>query len=202
MLPPLPAGSIIQVEPAGDGWRLAWAPPRRPGGRAVPVVFLLVWLAGWLVALVAAAGMLLKAEAPVAGRIFILVWLVLWSLGGLAALRALRQFAEQPRPENLALGRAELLWTPAHPRSQVRRRAGVRASGGAEIILRRDAIRDVKLEERTVAVHGRTPVPPAARVPRPVLRITTDEGVFGPGRGLSPDETRWLAALLQSWWKS
>lgn len=202
MLPALPAGSIIRVEPAGDGWRLGWTPPRRSAARVVVVAFLIVWLAGWVAALVAAAGMLLKPAVPMAGRIFILLWLVLWSLGGLAALRMLRQAGEQPRPESLALDRAELRWTPARPRAQVRWRAGVRAPRGAEIILRRAAIRDVKLEERVTAFHGKAPLPPAARRPWSVLRITTDEGVFQPGLGLSPEETRWLAALLQSWWKA
>lgn len=202
MLPALPAATIIRVEPAGDGWRLEWraGPPR--SGRGVVVGFLAVWLAGWLFALLAASGVLLKPGMPVVARVFVLVWLVLWSLGGLAALRVLRDAGRPPALERLVLNRAELRWTPARPREQIRARDGRRRNAGAEVTLHRDTIREVKLEERASLHHGRAPVPRAVKAGRVVLRVETAEGEFQPGHGLSPEETRWLAALLQTWWKA
>ena len=202
MLSPLPAGTVIRVEPAGDGQRLEWQASPRRAGRGVAVGFLIVWLAGWLVALVAASGVLVRAELPAVARVFVLAWLVLWSLGGLAALRMLRDAGRPPAREQLVLNRAELRWTPARPREQIHVRTGRRFSAGAEVILHRDTIRDVRLEERAPVHRGRTPAPRAVKAGRPVLRVETAEGDFQPGHGLSPEETRWLAALLQGWWKA
>lgn len=202
MLPALPDGTIIRVEPAGVGQRLEWQASPRRAGRGVAVGFLVIWLAGWLFALLAASGVLLKPGMPVAARVFVLVWLVLWSLGGLAALRMLRDAARPPARERLILNRAELRWTPARPREQIRARDGRRPAAGTEVTLHRDTIRDVRLEERAVVHHGRTPVPRAVKTGRVVLHIETAEGEFLPGHGLSPEETRWLAALLQAWWKA
>ena len=51
-------------------------------------VFLLVWLCGWLVGEVFAAGALLAPGTPLPVRGFLLFWLTFWTFGGVAAIGA------------------------------------------------------------------------------------------------------------------
>lgn len=99
--PSKPSGSIKEEIDDFDGRTYRWKPPSGGPIRFFVVGFLVIWLCGWAVGLVAAtAGLLQDGKAP---REFLIVWLVGWSLGGIFAIFMLYVLFRPSLPESITL---------------------------------------------------------------------------------------------------
>jgi hypothetical protein len=181
-LPTLPAGSIIKVEPHLDGFQLSWMRPVPKNGRLGAAVFLCIWLTGW------AAGEFFVFRHLLTGdrnpiKWFLLAWLVPWSVGGIFAIVQMRRLLGPQRPSTLVLLPQELRYE----------------AGSGLPLQRRNEPLSRPARSFTAARNDVELVTTAAGDSARFLTLQVRGNPCVIGHALSPEETNWLAALLQSW---
>jgi len=189
-----PKGSSIRVQSEADGVRLFW---KKPGGgpfRYFVAIFLVAWLCGWAVALVASLRQLLTKEGP---QGFLILWLAGWTLGGVFAGAMLWKILRPQKPESVTLGWESFKYDTGSAPSPFMNpfyymmRRGQMWNPFASLFKRR------KMYE----FHK-------ARCPRFILeglgseqRLRFDDGAERVviGEALREPEREWLAAVLDKW---
>ncbi len=104
-IPLKPAGCVIEEIDDFDGRTYHWKKPSGGPPRFFVAAFLIFWLGGWAIALVATLNQLLQGN-PRGGQGFLLFWLGGWTIGGGVAIYMLYLLLRPPQPESVTLGLA------------------------------------------------------------------------------------------------
>ena len=94
-----PKGSAIRTQAEFDGITLSWKRPTGGPFRFFVVAFLIFWLCGWVLGLVAAATQILAGR----GQTFVYIWLAMWTFAGVFVAGVVYRFLRPQIPESLTL---------------------------------------------------------------------------------------------------
>jgi len=196
MIPPLPSGSMIQVEREGGGFLLTFHTSRTMHlVRWGVVAFLIFWLCGWAMGEVFALGALFSGGTPWPVKLFLLVWVVFWTIGGLAAICFTIGFAQTPRTETLLVEPDTLTWTPPYRWLAVtRKKAGLLRHLYASLVTRDPFLRIPRAEILSIALEQTDSESTTER-----LHIHRGDETYFIGSTLNETEARWLHGILDSW---
>ena len=98
LYPAKPLNSTIEISNEANRTTLKWKNPRGSRSRYFIVIFLLAWLGGWAMGMLATGGAVLSGNYDP----FLIFWLVGWTIGGFFAMRQLYLMARPGKPEKVA----------------------------------------------------------------------------------------------------
>jgi hypothetical protein len=154
----------------------------KTGRHWASLVFLAIWLCGWLAGEAGVATILFLDKAPPPpARYFLYVWLTFWTIGGVAAIRAFLQ--------NL-LGHEELI---IH-QGRLEHFTGVRSLGSRKVYAM-DKVSNLRLNDVGLDRRGRRPGM-TLRGSKQGLVFDHNGSVAGIGMGLSPQDSEELLQRL------